>query len=317
MKFLLFLSLIVFSTTAFAKDDPLVLAPIEPATVQALKARRALLRTWAPKCSDGSLTMSDCPFWDAVEYMGMLCLSGEVEYCKQVKDAQDPVSGRWWRSAGFRLNPNPAVTGPTFSGDMDHGVWAYTIATEDREAILKYMSYVRENNYKLCPKSVEGWDACATRATYWTFAHQVYDWLGLPPDKKKMKGYKYLIDSLYSPLEALTEPKTFQMILTAEGIYMLQKIREKGGEIKNPKLLQKIANILHRRVPEVPFYEYLAYGPNESSAEKILKICPSIAPVVPIQDGHPVYSEPANGPWEQGSGHYCIFMINAILGSAN
>ncbi len=306
----------LFSVSTFSKDSPLVHQPIQSETIQALKERRELLRSWAPKCADGSLTMHNCPFWDANEYMGMLCLSGETEYCHQVKEGQDET-GRWWRSPGFRHHPDPNEKGPTFSRDMDRGVWAYIVATQDKEAALNYMKFVRENNYHLCPKSPEDWNACTTRATYWTFVTQVYDWLGLPRDHKKMNNYKFIIEALYSPIEAMTQPTHYEMILTAELLYTYQKMQEKGAKLRNKNVYKKIAKIIHRRVPDVPFYEYLVYGPNESSAQKILKVCPTTKPDVPYVDGWPAYTEPANGPWEQGSGHYCIFMINAILGSAN
>jgi len=298
-----------------ADESPLVKTPILSSTTEALKARRALLRTWAPKCSDGSLTMSSCPFWDAVEYMGMLCLSGETEYCDQVKNAQD-ASGRFFRSPEYRLHPKPE-NGPTFSRDMDRGVWGYVIATGDKEVAAKYMNYVKGNGYHLCPKSKESWEACTTRATYWTFVTQVFNYLNLPHDKKKMNDYKFTIESIYSPLESQEQPLNFEMILNAEELYTYQKMAEKGAKLKNTDTYRKLARIIHKRDPENAFYEYLVYGANESSAQKILKMCPSDRPVVPNDlQGNPVYTEPANGPWEKGSGHYCIFMINAILGSA-
>ena len=261
--------------------------------------------------------MGDCPFWDAVEYMGMLCLSGETEYCDQVKLSQDET-GRWWRSPGFRFNPDPNEKGPTFSRDMDRGVWAYIIATGDRESAARYMNFIRGNRYHLCPKSAQDWDACSTRATYWTLASQIFSWLDLDRDKRKMKAHKFLLERLYWPLEAAVVPPHYEMILTAEHIYLLQQLERRGGEVKNKDIVRKVARIIYDRVPGVPFYEYLVYGPNESSAQKILRLCPSTRPNVPVDsNGTPQYTEPGNGPWEQGSGHYCIFMINAVLGSAN
>ncbi|MBY0515412.1 MAG: hypothetical protein K2P81_00785 [Bacteriovoracaceae bacterium] len=316
MKYLLIIStFLICNMSVFAAEDSQVNMPIQTNTILALKERREILRSWAPKCSDGSLTMHNCPFWDAVEYMGMLCLSGETEYCSQVKDAQDET-GRWWRSPGFRHNPDPNEKEATFSRDMDRGVWGYIVATKDKEAALRYMSFVKENDYHLCPRSIENWNACTTRATYWTFVTQVFDWLELPRDKKKMKNYKFAIEALYSPIEAMTQPTHYEMILTAEMLYTYKKMQDMGANLRNKNVYKKIAKIIHRRVPDVPFYEYLVYGPNESSAQKILKICPTQRPNVPEVGGWPQYSEPGNGPWEIGSGHYCIFMINAILGSA-
>ena len=283
-------------------------------TVLALKERRTLLRSWAPKCADGSLTMSECPFWDAVEYMGMLCLSGEEEYCKQVKKAQDET-GRFWRSPGFIESTKPE-NGATFSRDMDRGVWAYIVASQDAETALKYMEFIKQNGYKLCPKSKENWDACTTRATFWTFAQEVFEWLELPIDKRKMKNYKFLIDALYSPIEAAVQPMHYEMILTAEKIYTLRKMQEMGAEIRNSRMFDRIAKKIHERDPANPFYDYLANGSTDAVAEKILHLCPTTKPIVPINHGVATYTEPGNGPWEQGSGHYCIFMINAVLNSA-
>jgi hypothetical protein len=312
---LILLGMISVVPVVHAKSETLL--PLSAKTIEALKSRRALLRTWAPKCPDGSLTMNDCPFWDALEYTGMLCLSGELEYCEQAKRSQNPVTGRFYRSPGFVGMDDNSTDGPTFSNDMDRGVWAYVIATRDKEAATKYLNYVRGNNYKLCPKSINEWNACTTRATYWPFAEMVSDWLGIPRDTKKMKGYKFLIDRLYSPIEAMVQPKTFQMILTAEKLYTLMKLEEKGGKIRNKKMIHQIARIIHRRVPENPLYDFLANGPSERAGENLLNICPSEKPVVPIVNGYPVYTEPANGDWKQGSGHYCIFMINALLGRAD
>ena len=209
---------------------------------------------------------------------------------------------------------NPDVL--SFSNDMDRGVWAYIVATGDREAALRYMNYTKSIGYHLCPKTETHWEACSMRATYWPFARDVFEWLGLPLDHRKMKDYKIWIDTIYSPIEARLQPVTFQMILTAEHVYTLRKLKEKGAKIHNEGTYARIAKIIHKRDPENPFYDFLANGPNEGAAEKILRLCPTTKPEVPVVNGAPQYTEPANGPWEKGSGHYCIFMINAILGSA-
>ncbi len=287
---------------------------LKPSMIEALKERRALLRSWAPKCADGSLTMSDCPFYDSVEYSGMLCLSGETDYCDPVRRSQGS-DGRFYRSPGYVGQPN--LGEESFSNDMDRGVWAYIIATEDKVAAQKYMDYVKSNQYKLCPGKDPA-KACATRGTYWPFAEQVFDWLGLPRDHHKMKGYKFLLDYLYSPWEARFQPVSFQMILTGEKVYTLRKLQEKGYPIKNRSMVDHIAKIIYRRDKGNPFSDFLANGSTDAVAQHILDACPSAKPVVPLtHSGNPMYTEPANGPWPQGSGHYCIFMINAVLGSAN
>lgn len=316
---IIFLSFI-FSIQVFATEihQKKGLDILPNSTVEALKTRRDLLRSWAADCKDGSLTMENCPFWDAVEYMGMLCLSGEERYCEQVKNSQEESTGRWFRSPGYKLIPDAFPDGETFSRDMLVGVFGYVVQKRDQEALLKYMNYINGNSNRLCPKPLKGkWDACRVGLGAWALFTELYDNYGIRRIKK-MNNFKFLIRGIYNPIEARLQPKDYQLILTAEGIYTRMKMLEYGYKIRNKNLNRNVSKILASRVPENGFFEFLSKGPTVSAANKILKMCPTTKPDVALSaEGNPIYTEPGNGPWEKGSGHYCIFMINALLGSAN
>lgn len=288
---------------------------IHPDTVLALKKLRSDILSWAPRCNDGTLTFHECPFGDALEYMGMLCLSGEEKYCDYVKQSQD-TGGRWWRSPGL-VGHEEGVGGngwATFSRDMARGAWAYIVAKKDKTAALQWMNYIQSNEYKLCAKSKEGWDACSTRMGFWNFAREVYDWLGLPRTRK-MQAYKSLILRLYSPLEALTQPRGFQMILTAEAIYTLYEMEKRGAKLKDRDILERVARIIHTREPKNPFYEYLVNGATEKGAQTLLKYCPRTQTSPPVDSWGPIYAVEFGEKMSKknyliGGGHYCNFLIN-------
>lgn len=310
--FFCFLFLVLQTVNTYAE-------PIGAETAQKLKTLRTQMRSWQPKCADGTITDHECPFGDALEYMGMLCLSGDEEMCQHVKNAQS-ADGRFWRSPGLVGLPDPDQ-GATFSNDMSMGAWAYIIAKKDKDAALRWIHYIEGNNYKLCEKSKYHFDSCATRAMFWTFATQVFDYLGLP-HTKKMKGYKFWIDAIYSPLEARFQPVGYMMLLTAEKVYMIQEMIKRGARPRNVKTYAKIGKIIHKREPENPVYDYLVTGQSESAAQKILKYCPKDKPQVPVDQYGPVYVEEFGAPmtskdYERAGGHFCIFMINTLLGSVN
>lgn len=112
-------TLISFVFVSFAALSYAEASPIRPETLEQLKDLRTQIKKWAPMCNDGTLTYHECPFGDSLEYMGMLCLSGEERFCDQVKAAQDET-GRWWRTPAL-VNKPLADNGATFSHDMARG----------------------------------------------------------------------------------------------------------------------------------------------------------------------------------------------------
>lgn len=283
-----------------------------------LENRRSQIQSWAPRCSDGTLTLHECPFGDAVEYMGMLCMSGDKEFCQYVKEAQDPT-GRWWRSPGLVGDEDGFDNSgwATFSRDMARGAWAYIVTTKDKEAATKWIRYIEGNQNRLCPRSKAGPDACATRAGFWAFAGQVFDYLQIPRTKK-MKKYKNVIEAVYSPLEARVQPIGYQSILTAEYILTLQYMESRGHKLQNNKTISKMAKILLKREPENALYRYLVHGSDEKVSDLLLKYCPQERPIVPEDVWGPIFTVEFGdamhlGKNQFGGGHYCVFLINTVL----
>lgn len=301
--------------------------PIRAETAQALRELRAKIRTFAPRCSDGSLTLHECPFGDSLEYMGNLCLSGETEWCDFVRRSQGQ-NGQFWRSPGqVDVGHTIGTDRASFSRDMARGVWAYLIHSKDTEAAKKWLEFIRSTpGHHLCKKSARGWDACATRAGFWAFATEMWDYLELPRYKKKMTDFKFLVSRVYDPIEIRFQPKGYPALLTASTLYQYQELEKRGHSVRNRKTHRKIARYIHKREPENPFYKYLVYGPTQSGAETLLKYCPKELPrEVPKDEWGPIYSVDFEGPWtewvneksKRASGHYCVFYINLYLGSAN
>jgi hypothetical protein len=306
--------LFFFSTFSPAFGD--ISRPIQ----NELRSLRTQIRSWAPLCADGTLTFHECPFGDALEYMGLLCLSGEPEYCEKVRLAQDST-GRFWRSPGLvGIEEGLDHSGwASFSRDMAHGVWAYLIATQDRATAIRWIHYIESHDHRLCPRSKRGSDACVTRATFWTFAGEVFDWLGIPRTPR-MKQYKYAVEALYAPIEARFQPMDYQMLLTAETVFAAAEMAKRGATLHNRKTHEKVAQIIHHRQPENPFYRYLVYGADETTARLVLKYCPRTKPVVPITQYGPMYpvefgSPMDDGQSQKGGGHLCLFMINLLIGA--
>lgn len=300
--------------------------PVKEGTAQALRVLRDKIRGWAPTCEDGSLTLHECPFGDALEYMGNLCLSGEEKWCDFVKRAQGP-DGQFWRSPGLvGVGHTIGRDRASFSRDMSRGAWAYIIEKKDHEAARKWLEFIKSTpGHHLCNRSERGWDACATRLGFWTYAQEVWEYLGLPRYKKKMKGWKFLIERVYDPIEVRFQPKGYPALLTWSSLYSYQELEKRSGKkSRNHRLHQRIARYIHKREPENPLYRYLVQGASEEGAQTILKYCPSERPEAPADEYGPIYSVDFEGPWEEwvnekrkrAGGYYCILAINLYLGSA-
>jgi len=300
--------------------------PVGEETARELRALRDEIRAWAPTCSDGSITLHECPFGDALEYMGNLCLSGETKWCDFVKRAQGP-DGQFWRTPGqVGVGHTIGADRASFSRDMSRGAWAYIIQTKDTEAAKKWLEFIKSTpGHHLCKKSKTGWDACATRLGFWNFAQEVWEYLELPLYKKKMKGYKFLLERVYDPVEIRFQPKGYPALLTWSSLYAYQELEKRGKVSRNQRLHRKLARYIHKREPENPLYRYLVQGPSEEGAKTILRYCPSEKPDAPADQYGPLYSVDFEGPWDEwvsdkrhrASGYYCILAINLYLGTAN
>jgi len=316
---------VVSEDEARAEDDsePKPDTRISEATRKRLFELRRTIRTWAYECPDGSLTGAGCPMGDMNEFAGMLCLSGEEKRCEDVRRSQDPVTGEWYRSPGL-VGIYDGKGWATFSRDMAKGAWAYAVAKKDSEAARKWLEFIASNDWKLCRKSEEGWDACATRATFWTTAKVISDYLGLKKNKK-MKKYKFLIEKIYGPVEASVQPQDYPMMLTANMLLIRKEIEKRTGK-KDPshRFLNQASRILHRRAPDNPIFRYLAKGADEEGARLIERWCkatpPENTPYPPGRDWiwQRSIKDTLDGTnvqtWQHPNGHECIWAINLLIG---
>jgi hypothetical protein len=94
-------------------------------------------------CDDGDMTL----------FNGLLCLSGEDDGCKAVRDSQDrDGDGSWWRSplkmhhpdTSSPSNPNHQTS---FNSDQSLGVYAYLTQTGDRVAFEKRLDRIKNNGF--------------------------------------------------------------------------------------------------------------------------------------------------------------------------
>ena len=78
------------------------------------------------------------------------CISGDQNICASTKDSQDPVTGMWYRGPFDRRHPETSYGQPLFSRDALDGLVAYISVSHDKEALRKWLIFVR-NNVKAPP----------------------------------------------------------------------------------------------------------------------------------------------------------------------
>lgn len=312
----LLLILLSFSTVSWSS--------IPEAKVAQLKELRQQIRTWARVCPDGSMTNSDeCPFGDMTIFAGLACLSGEEQRCEDVRKAQGK-SGEWFRAPG-RVDIPREDGGPDFSRDQSMGVQAYLIATKDTAAANLWMDFIERNNWRLCQRSEEGWNACYTPITWWFTVGKVWDYLGLKRNKK-MKHSNYIVQNIYQPIEARVQPNDYPLHLTALAVYLRQELAKRTGKADaHPKEMAKLIKIINQRSPQNPFFNYLKNGPTEAAADTVFKYCPKEAPAkidgrfygdwIWQRSTKDTLDHREEMTWDYPGGWECIFMINLLIGA--
>ena len=257
----------------------------------------------------------------------MLCLSGDEEYCDYARKSQGP-DGMFWRSPGFIVSEDQPLTRDNeFSRDMAMGVFAYLVATKDTEAATRWIDYIDSNDNKLCMPNHDKDkppETCATRAGFWATAMEVWDYLGLEYSSR-MKGFKRTLINVYSPIELAVEPINSEITLPMDWIYIMEEIQRRSGGSTGPEhLTTKQVRILAHRMPDSPIVRFLAEGPNQQSADDLMRYCARQKPIGRRLDEHgvPIY----NWIWdhhldnpayiENSTGWDCILLINMMI-SAN
>jgi hypothetical protein len=306
-------------TLDYPTDKKEAVPHLSLATIQKLRDLRVQIRHWAPLCEDGSLTYHECPYQSALHLMGLLCLSGDEQYCSLVKSSQDET-GRFWRGPSFINTERENKS--SFSTAMARGALAYFAAKSDKAGAKIWFDYIHSHDDRFCPESKDPEKSCKTNASFWSLASILNEWLQWDTQLDKLKTTHFLVERNENASNGTLLPKPYNAGASAEIIYILMNTEKKGLKLRQHNLIQGIARILYQKHPENPLLRFLVRGADEKTAQMILSECPSTKPFPKMVDGWPAYELEFSGKIKDQNapkvgGHYCIFLINALLGSAN
>ncbi len=238
------------------------------------------------------------------------CLFGDRERCFDLKDAQDPVTGMWYRNPYDRRHPETAFPQPLFSRDALLGLLSYVVMSKDKEALRKWLVFVRNNPkspplglFNICPprpnpkpphRTQEQWDdmnpddRCGLVPSTAGLVYRVAIWAGLTNADLNAIGtdlFSALSSGslvLYGTIlgEAMSAPAlggpSYQLALTVNSIL----ITLQAGGAGNSTLLSA-ANQANNRTSKLnPGYHFLAQGKTatEYGAYLIRKYCKGTRP---------------------------------------
>ena len=308
--------------------NPDIINPVDPLevfSVEEVRKCQSERRQWGESttpinpgtCLSGLFpwtSPSDCNYsGDMPSEVGAFCLEGMMEYCHEIKDAQDRATGAWYRNPYLKRFPFAPVHQPFFSRDQLNGALAYWLKTRDQSSLLNWIKFVKQNGktapwgptnlYNLCPPRPDGnrpnhisqssWDhmladdRCAVLNVTWGAVYSVAKHIGIK-DRQLAKISDEILSNMkigfsnldsYYYLESQTLPtlgwKGFQASNAINSIHVRMA---SGGN--NNKVLDA-AKILSKRSSHLnPFYHYLAANrtSTEYGAYLIKKYCSHVAP---------------------------------------
>jgi hypothetical protein len=299
--FLLFFSLILTCTNA-GRDD----SDVNKELLQAVKYRDLDIRSWAKHCGDTAaketynskeVEIFGCDTGDGVLFNGLLCLSGDKKACDAVAKAQNQDTGQWFRSE-FYLNSKYENS---FSRDMAKGVLAYLIITKDQERANKWLSYIESHGNKLCDNDTDG--RCLIPPAFWGVMKVVWEYIGLEPSMLMKLGN--LGDDTTLLASAHLTPLGFHLHLVAVELHLRFHIKR-----IHPYLMKQLADVLVKRQPENPYFNWLASGPSDRVLRLLLDQCPKDSPGYKNQWSFE--RDTAEQAWLNSMGHECLFLFNLI-----
>ena len=183
----------------------------------------------APRCGDKRYpSKNHCDDGDMTLFNGLLCMAGFEEACGAVADAQDE-NGRFWRSPD-RKGDNKGDP-HSFSRDMSLGVLAYLVATKDKLAAQKWISWIGDNKKCLYASGQD----CGFSLPGALGGAKLFDYPKLPvvctDEQTVEKDYKGMIEfSLTTPLPRCLITPGLANLMTEVFSY----IGVEGAETVNP-----------------------------------------------------------------------------------
>ncbi len=268
---------------------------------------------------DGCLTgLRPTDDWVGCNYSGdqtgnatLICMYGDYERCNDIKEAQDPITGAWYRNPFQRYHPETAYGQPLFSRDMMKGMLSYVAVKRDKPALTKWLNFIKNqplappgNLINICPSRPN-----ITKPSQVTQAQ----WDAMLPDDRCMlmpaeAGLLYFVSlyvgftntelnsisaSLYSAMatgslvlasdlttEASTTPVAGGSSYRAALIMDALNILSISGGISSSTILGAAQTINDRSNKLNPGYHYLASNkvPTEYGAYLVKKYCKGIRP---------------------------------------
>ncbi|RWB65419.1 hypothetical protein [Mesorhizobium sp.] len=269
-------------------------------------------------CDDGDMTM----------FNGLLCYSGDERGCEGVRQAQDPVTGRWYRSPRIRLRGNDRG-GADFSPDMAMGVQLYLIKTHDTARAEKWAEWLD----KLTPCTLKGFgNSCllygiprfcapeqgctmrpgdaASLAVTFDYLHSQFHMKPLPDGR--LRGYLSTFKNwsgTTSELSAMFNRPGFPQHLAAVQILIMRGVNRGSSKIDD------VASGLAGK-PENDgnaFFSYVANRPRDEIVTKTLARCPAPnrLPTPPLHQWQWERAK-ADKAWEHSCYWDCIFMAHLL-----
>lgn len=272
----------------------------------------------AQPCDDGDITL----------FNGLLCAAGVELGCVGVAEAQDPVSGEWFRSPRIREHGNDRG-GSSLSPDMALGIQLYLIKTLDVDRAAKWLAWL--DKHVPCSIEIFGYclleglprfctddvkekgctmrpgDAAQLSATV-TFLQET---TGLPrlPDGR-LRGYLGTFAG-YGPaitdMDSRLNDPGYSQHLVGVSVFLMQNMGQRDPRIRSA------AERLVEKNPGNAFFTYLKEGKSETVKSEIVARCPSPATVlVPPLHQWQWERENADKAWEHSCYWDCIFAAKLI-----
>jgi len=267
-------------------------APPSPNDVSLQELKDKIL-PWAWKSPSGIASKGGDDGGDSLLWEGLLCLSGEMDQCNVVPKNMSE-DGRLWRSPELKNNDDEN----SFSRDMLLGFLSYLVRTKDTVMAEKYLNYVTNNGYKLCPDATD--IRCTPVPSTWGIMRIVWNHIGLDPSVLMYFG------NVFDETSQMISAKTcdgYECHLVAVTALITKKCD------KETTKTQAAINTLIKRYPENPFFVYLS-NDFEKAEELVKKYVPKTKPTYlaqwSIERNWDTYNPDTSMIWEW------IFLINLL-----
>lgn len=272
-------------------------------------------------CKDGDMTM----------FNGLLCFSGEPSACAAVEDAQNDITGQWYRSPRLRAHPHLHPVN-SFSPDMGLGLLLWVEADPSKERLERlswWLDWVSRNQRcigkgcerrwpRYCPDDdVDGDPEAQLGCTFSagdlaTFGFALKHWGIRARDDVLQQKFDAAAPNAIAlaALGAQLNRPGYSQHLSGVTLLVLHELEPDN------KSLMAAANLLATAQPKNPFFAWLAGSKNEQVAHLALEVCPHNDGALPRPEDRQDWSwqrEDSAQAWKNSMIWECHF-VAAITG---